>query len=167
MIIIHLKGVNGISQEIYDKMLEQIDYLLLVCPHCHHTGTTVHAYYDRGVKYNGKYFRLIVLRVICSFCGKTHAILPDTIVPYSLVTLADTIGIVLAESPQEVDKMLASNICLDLSDVYRIKTKFKMFWKERLSSFEINIDQSISRNCIRMFARQFMQIRCTLCGDYG
>ena len=110
---------------------------------------------------------MIVLRVICSFCGKTHAILPDTIVPYSLVTLADTIGIILAESPQEVDRMLASNICLDLSDVYRIKTKFKMFWIERLSSFEINIDHSISRNCIRMFARQFMQIRCTLCGDYG
>ena len=36
MIIIHYDGVNAISQDIYDKMLEHIDLLLLTCPHCKH-----------------------------------------------------------------------------------------------------------------------------------
>jgi len=166
MIIIHLHEVNNVTQEIYDQMIEEIDLLLLTCPHCGHTGTTVHAYYDRGVKNNGEYFRLVILRVECSFCGKTHAILPDTLVPYSTITMQDTVDIILSETPERVDEILSRNILLNLSDIYHIRDRYRKYWKERLTSFNIVINQSISKNCIHQFNRQFMQIRCTLCGGY-
>lgn len=166
MIIIHNDRVNDISQDTYDKMLEHIDLLLLTCPSCRHVGTVVHAYYDRKVK-TGDGFRLLVLRIKCRFCNKTHAVLPDTIIPYSSVSLEDVVNIILSESAKSSDDILRDNINLDLSDVYRIKRNFRRYWKERLKTFDILIDKSISRSCITRFSRQFMQIHCTVCGSYG
>ena len=166
MIIIHYDGVNAISQDIYDKMLEHIDLLLLTCPHCKHTGTVVHAYYDRAVK-SGDGSRLLVLRIKCRFCNKTHTILPDTLVPYSSINLEDTINIICSDSAEEAEAILKENINLDLSDIYRVKRNYRLYWKERLHSFRIPIDEDVSRQCISLFKRQFMQIHCTVCGSYG
>ena len=165
MIIIHLKGVNTISQSIYDQMINLLDLLLLTCPCCKHIGTVSHAYYDRDVKEHEE-FRLVVLRVKCKFCGKTHAILPDTLVPYSSITLRDTVTIVLSDCIESIKELLMDNINLDLEDVRRVRRNFRLYWKERLLSFDVTIDNSISRKCIELFHRQFMQIHCTICGSY-
>jgi hypothetical protein len=166
MIIIHCDEVNEVSQEKYDKLLNQIDLIQLECPHCNHTGTTVHCYYDRPVKAKNGCFRLVILRVRCQFCAKTHAILPETIVPYSSVTLEDTITIILSESPELKEDPLRKNPFLDYSDIYRIRRNFKSFWKDRLISFRLQIDSQISQRCVETFKRQFMQIHCTFCGSY-
>ena len=166
MIIIHCDEVNEVSQENYDRLIKQIDLIQLECPHCNHTGTKVHCYYDRPVKEKSGYFRLLVLRVQCQFCEKTHAILPETIVPYSSVPLEDTITIILSESSELNEDPLQKNLFLDYSDVYRIRRNFKKFWKDRLLSFDLLIENQISQRCIEIFKRQFMQIHCTLCGIY-
>lgn len=167
MIIIHCDEVNEVSQKYYDKLISLIDLLLLICPHCSHTGVTVHCYYDRLVKTKNGIFKLLVLRVRCRFCKKTHAILPDAIVPYSSVTLEDTITIILSESSESNENPLQKNLFLDYSDVYRVRRNFKKFWKDRLVSFGLQIDNQISQRCIETFRRQFMQIHCTLCGAYS
>lgn len=160
--------VNEISQDNYDEMIEDLDPALLTCPHCGHTGTTIHGYYERRVKYDCVLFKLLVQRVKCKFCGRTHAILPDTLIPYSSVPKEDTIEIIAADSAERIDEILTDNTCLDISDVYRIKKNYALHWKERLKSFNLRIDDcDISRICIRLFRRQFMQIRCLLCGSYG
>lgn len=58
------------------------------CPVCHSTGNCrIHSYYDRNLIdfFHGRtrYLTVKVLRVICTSCGHTHAILPDLIIPYS------------------------------------------------------------------------------------
>lgn len=166
MIIIHCDEVNEVSQEKYDRLIDQIDLIQLECPYCNHSGTTVHCYYDRLVKDKFGPFKLLVLRVRCRFCKKTHAILPETIVPYSSVTFEDTIFIVLSESSELNEDPLQKNLFLDYSDVYRIRRNFKRIWKDRLLSFDLLIDNQISQRCIEIFKRQFMQIHCTLCGEY-
>jgi hypothetical protein len=167
MILTHEDGVNDLSQEHYDKLIDSLDLKLLTCPHCHHTGTVVHAYYDRWVKNGEVEFELIVLRVKCQFCGKTHAILPDSLIPYSSIPEEVTIEIIKAGNKEKLEEILTDNLCLDLTDIYRIRKNYQLHWKERLKSFGLIIDESISRQCIRIFQRQFMQIRRLLCGSYG
>ena len=58
------------------------------CPVCHSSGNCkTHASYSRAIIdiIHGKpvYQDICVIRVICESCGHTHAILPDTIIPYS------------------------------------------------------------------------------------
>ena len=166
MIIIHCDRVKNITQKIYNQMINKLDLVLLTCPLCSHTGTEVHSYYDRAVKSENITFRLVVLRIRCQFCGHTHAILPDTIVPYSSVSLKDTISILLSETPDQIKSFLLNNLSLDFSDVYRIRRNFKKYWEQRLKSTELSIDNQISQPCISAFRRQFMQIHCGLCRSY-
>ena len=58
------------------------------CPYCSSKGNCrIHAYYRRkiGVFKDGSivWEKVTVMRVICSSCGHTHAILPDVIIPYA------------------------------------------------------------------------------------
>ena len=62
------------------------------CPFCHSSGNCkIHAYYDRSIIdiVHGKpvYQQICVTRVICESCGHTHAILPDSIIPYAQYSL--------------------------------------------------------------------------------
>ncbi len=63
-----------------------------VCPVCHSTGNSkVHATYSRAIIdiIHGKpvYQDLSITRIFCDSCGHSHAILPDTIIPYSQYSL--------------------------------------------------------------------------------
>ncbi|WP_141400949.1 DUF6431 domain-containing protein [Lacrimispora amygdalina] len=58
------------------------------CPICHSKGNCkIHASYSRSIIdiIHGKpvYQDICVTRIICESCGHSHAILPDTIIPYS------------------------------------------------------------------------------------
>lgn len=166
MIIIITRTVKRLTQILYDKIIDALDLYQLECPCCGHSGCTVHAYYERIVKSPTGSFKLLVLRVKCPACGKTHAILPDSIVPYSSVSMEDTVEIILADTPEMVNSIFWDNPSLNLSDIRRIQRNFKIFWKERLESFRLEVLPGLSEHCIQLFRRQFMQIRCTLCGSF-
>ena len=62
------------------------------CPCCKAKGCCiVHSYYDRSIIdfYNGESVKasICIMRVICKSCGATHAILPDSIIPYNSYSL--------------------------------------------------------------------------------
>lgn len=166
MIIIITRTVKRLTQILYDKIIDALDLYQLECPYCGHSGCTVHAYYERTVKSPTGSFKLLVLRVKCTTCGKTHAILPDSIVPYSSVSMEDTVEIILADTPEMINSIFWDNPSLNHSDIRRIQRNFKKFWKERLKSFRLEILPGLSEHCIQLFRRQFMQIRCTLCGSF-
>ena len=167
MIIAIITEVNIMTQDVYDQISDRIDPAQLECPCCGHTGTTVHGYYERKLKTPAGKITLLIKRIRCSFCGKTHAILPSTIVPYSQISMKDTVAFITARTPAEREKVMKETPEIDESDMYRILGSYKRHWKERLASHGLAIDSGLPEKCIRIFRRQFMQIPCTVCGSHG
>lgn len=67
------------------RYLERLDIL---CPVCG-GNTGFHDCYDRHVHTNEKSEWIVIQRVICTGCGKTHAVIPDFIRPYKHYCAAD------------------------------------------------------------------------------
>ena len=86
MITLLIDENNPLSQSFYDSCINGIRFHQLTCS-CGRSGCLIiHGYYQRKVKSPGGSFRLTVCRVKCNDCGKTHAILPSSIVPYSQIS---------------------------------------------------------------------------------
>lgn len=76
----------------FDNCMDSFNPEAETCPICGCRGRChIHAYYYRYlVDFDGSNVtmtRIRVLRLICSCCGATHAILPDPIIPYCTYTL--------------------------------------------------------------------------------
>jgi hypothetical protein len=88
MITLLVEENNPLSQSFYDYCINSLQFHQLTCS-CGRSGClNIHGYYQRKVKTHDGSFILTVCRVICSECGRTHAILPSSIVPYSQIPLA-------------------------------------------------------------------------------
>lgn len=167
MISIKSSLVNlNITQSLYDKLTDAIQLAMIRCPHCNQVGFTVHGYYRRRLKrdYSANHETdnfLTVMRVVCSECGRTHAVLPDFIVPYSQLSLPDTITIIDTKSPDEESKLLDDRFWIHLEDIRNTKRKFKQYWKQRLLSHDLSINSTdLTESCISLFHLQFMQVHC-------
>lgn len=157
--------VNVLSQDYYDRIVLELDRSLIQCPDCNQLGFYVNSYYERSFKLAGSpnKTRILIMQVICKSCGKTHAILLSCMIPWSQISLQDTLIILRLEpsSPDYDDNPLISH-----EDRVRIRKAFRLFWKERLMAFRISIDEALSENCIFYHHRQFMQIHCGYCFSF-
>lgn len=92
MIIIETKQIiNTINQKNYSFIISSLDFSILPCPKCNHTGLSVHAYYSRNLKNNP----IRITRVRCPHCGSTHALLLEPMIPFlSSVSSNDIITII-------------------------------------------------------------------------
>ena len=159
MIIVFNEKFNTISQEIYDSIIGGINFCSVKCT-CGHSGClTKHAYYCRKVRFQSFPVTLKILRVKCSQCGRTHAVLLSCIVPYSQIPLEDQIRIVRdLESNSDVMSVLETNYLIDPREVYYLVRKYCRFWRQRLLSEKISDFKNIVRDCFKFFQMQFMQI---------
>lgn len=123
-----------------------------------------HGYYKRRVKTPLGTITLRILRVKCKSCGKTHAVLPANIIPYSQVPLESMIKIVRSPlKSKEVVEILNQNYDITESDVSNIKRRFKKYWYQRLLSINLSLFESVDtifKSCYSNYLRQFMQIKC-------
>ena len=88
----NLISIKTSSKSIFSSTMETFVPALEVCPYCGSKGNCVpFAYYDRHLVdfIHGQVCdtHIRVLRVQCSSCQHTHAILPDVIVPYASYSL--------------------------------------------------------------------------------
>ena len=113
---------------------------------CNQKGSHIkHAYCTRFVKIYGELCKLKILRDICKRCNKTHAILPDWIVPYSRTLLKDFVSIILAYQQRiSFEPIIAENLLIDESNIRYIIKQFKKYWKERLAVFKIHLHNHLS-----------------------
>lgn len=91
MITLFTDSHNTLNQKSYITLIDKTDIHSLTCPSCHQAGHFVkHAYHYRILKtsVDGD-DSLCILQIKCQFCGKTYAVVPSTIVPYSQVSLDD------------------------------------------------------------------------------
>ena len=84
---------NKALQLLYDKLINSINFFNLQCPSCLNKHSFIrHAKYTRSIVIAGVKFQIVFIRLICTECNVTHAIIPTAIIPYTRRTLSDTIA---------------------------------------------------------------------------
>lgn len=160
MITLYYENDNIFTQDSYDKIIDQLDFLTLECPSCKHSGCLIkHAKYPRTFRMSNSNITVNIVRVLCKECGHTHAILLCDFVPYSQILLSDQLDILQSDNDEE---FLSENPNFDLSDIRYIKKQFNLYWKQRLISHSISLECSLFISCFQFFSRQFMQIKTTI-----
>lgn len=163
MITVIIELIKVISQELYDKILENLDTTKITCC-CGTIGDFIeYGHYQRTVKSVKETFALNVQRLKCRACGATHAVLPGTIVPYQQHS-ADAQLIILQYrlGATELEQLMTDNPEITESDVLRIRDRYKKHWEQRLNTMGMKLHNAISDLILSSFAwfnRQFLQIR--------
>lgn len=166
MITINSIKIKSLNQKTYHSFLESIELHSISCT-CGHSGCLIkHGFYKRSIKsFNDNKVILSILRVKCNICGKTHAIFPILIVPYSQITLDDHICIINNHNTgKSHETLMTKKILIDENSIRRILFHYKRYWQQRLISAFIPLSlhlADLSKNCIEIFKRQFMQIKFT------
>ena len=165
MITIIKDKINTLNQISYNNFLQNIEMHQLSCS-CGLSGCLIkHGYYNRSIKTSNSVISLSILRVKCKHCGKTHAIFPVLIVPYSNVLLNTHLSIITTYiSKSSFEPIMMVNEHIDESNIKYIIRQFLRYWKERVAAFGFSVFDSLvtfSKQCLNTFKRQFMQIKCT------
>ena len=88
---------NTLIQKTYEIFITTflLNLFQIPCSYCNKKGHLIrYGYYKREVQLDTKKAKLKVQRVKCKHCKKTHAILPDWLVPYSQILIYDMIDII-------------------------------------------------------------------------
>lgn len=164
MITGNFTGFKGITAEIYGKVTASLPIYRLSCS-CSHAGCLVrHGYYRRRLKTRQGTIVLRILRVKCKECGRTHAILPELIVPYSQIPadLQQCMLLYPLGSP-ELESLMQGNSDIMESNILAIRGRYRKNWKERLLTLSRKLQDDIAhliQDSFSFFHRQFMQIHC-------
>jgi hypothetical protein len=164
MILISVSDYNQFSQDFYDSLIAGLQFHRLTCSCGHSACLSVHAYYTRGILLPDGLHHLRVCRVRCSECGRTHAILPSSLVPYDRISLPDQYTVVCAyEDGSDRNAVCEQNPSIDENNVKSIIRRYTRFWRERLLSESVRLTEisSLVCSCFSFYSMQFMQIRRT------
>ena len=165
MITVITENFKVFSQKSYNEFLKDVNIHELPCS-CNIKGQLIkHGYYKRKIKTSGNINTIKILRVKCKSCGKTHAVFPKEVVPYSQIALQDQIAIIQAHlSRESFEIIMITNEFIEENNIKYIINNYRTYWKERLKSYRISIFdkvKSLISKCLNTFKRQFMQIKCT------
>lgn len=162
MITIPAKDCNSFSQDAYDEMIGILQFHQLQCK-CGHCGCLIrYGHYERHLRLFGVFIPLSIQRVRCKDCGKTHAIIPSLIVPYSQVPLEDQQEILeRKEKGESVSPVMERNILIDESLVRHIIKRFRVHWKERILALMLTLLDDLVEPCLSTYGLQFMQVHRT------
>ena len=145
-------------------MLGSLQFHQLKCTCGYSACLSVYGHYHRTVRTSKGSFRLRICRVICSECGRTHAILPESIVPYDQISLEDQRVIVIAyENGTDRNKVCTPEGAIDENDVKAVILRYRRRWRQMLLAGSIRLSDRIRlvRRCFAHYSMQFMQIRQT------
>jgi len=123
----------------YAAFIAMLNMFALECNNCHRRGECIrHGYYERGYLLTVEDVlagtRIRILRVRCKHCGKTHAILPEEIIPYLRFT-ATFIGSALKRyytrmlcdgcNKKESVEMICWDMAIEVPQLYCWKKRFE------------------------------------------
>lgn len=164
MITLFVSECNPVSQKFYDDLMERVEPSHLPCT-CGRHGTFIrYGSYHRNVKAGGHILLLKIQRVLCSSCGRSHALLPSSLVPYSQIPLAHQVSVIEAyESGGNPAAVLQTNPEMDDRTPFKLIRIYLSCWRERLRSERIPLRPlaALASKCLSFFGKQFMQIKNT------
>ena len=165
MITIKTENYNLISQDFYNKTIDSLDLKLVSCT-CGHSGCLIrYGYYKRNVQLKDDRITLTLVRVYCTACGHTHALLLSSMVPYSQIPLNIQMAAIHAfESGLSLERILTDQCFIDENNLKAVIRAYRLHWKERLHSAGLSLFDrpSLVIGCFSHFSRQFMQIKTTV-----
>ena len=165
MITIKTENYNLISQDFYNKIIDSLDLNLISCT-CGHSGCLIrYGSYKRNVQLKDEKITLTVVRVFCTVCGHTHALLLSSIVPYSQIPLNLHISVIHTyESGLSLQPILAEHCLIDENNLKSVIRSYRLYWQQRLRSAALSFIErnSLVIGCFSHFSRQFMQIKTTV-----
>lgn len=136
------------SAERFKKYMESYRPGAETCPCCGCKGKCrVHAYYNRYILdfRNGlpNCESIRVMRVICSSCGHTHAVLPDFIVPYCQLSLGYLLQIIAVYCSRRMSiGRTCRFFCITEAKLYRLMALFerhKKLWLGNLANAGVTV----------------------------
>ena len=146
------KEMNNIVNDIYIKETSKIDYNKTLCNKCKSIGQfEIKGYYTRTIIINNNSLRIRILRMKCTKCGKTHAVLFLDFIPYFQLSSLDSDLLI---------KQKFLNLLYNQELLNRLKKRVNKFI-ERIKLFKIIIDDSIyniSNNYIKARNHSYLQI---------
>lgn len=113
---------------------------MIKCSKCKHANYfKVHAYYERYIKVGPIKIKIKIVRIICSRCRITHAVLPYSIIQYTQRTLDDTIIIydLLSSNASFNYALIDKYPSISLSDIFILKRSFHL-WNDVMASICLN-----------------------------
>ena len=156
------KNFKILNQSIYTKYILNIDFNEITCSRCNHDKCfKVHAYYNRYIKVGPVKVKIKIVRIICSHCGITHAVLPYSIIPYTQRTLNDTIIIydLLSSETSFNYALIDKYSSISLSDIFILKRSFHL-WEDVMASISLNDHHwNIFVSTFKIMHRNLSQIR--------
>ena len=165
MITVLFKDCNSFSQVSYDLAVDQLQLHMVKCT-CGKSGCLIrYGSYKRNVQMKDEILTLTVVRVYCTACGRPHALLLSSLVPYSQIPLDVQITSIHAyESGHSLSRILADQCFIDENNLKAVIRTYRLHWKERLRSAGLSFAEwgSLVIGCFSHFSRQFMQIKTTI-----
>ena len=167
--------VQEILQEDYDQTIKKLFKNGKIPSPCCEDGTLrIFGHYVRGLEIPYGLVKISITRVMCSGCGKTHALLMDYMIPYIRICLHVAMYILKEYEKTKDKKGFAIHIPYRFTvfrnppsekQCQRLISNWINNWKQRMESLFIPITimgkmfhLAISE-CIKNFYRSFMQMR--------
>lgn len=117
--------------DTFTQASRDFNYYDAMCPKCGAAGSLKpHGSYTRNLVYFVKTFiacDIDVLLFMCTSCGKTHALLPDVLIPHSQYSLSFMLAVLIAYYER---KSSVVKIC----ELYNIAVSTLYEWKKRLEA---------------------------------
>lgn len=164
MITVTVQDNNPISQDHYDSVVNSLQLHQLTCSCGHSACFCIHGYYWRSACLPDGKIRIRILRVKCTECGSTHAILLSSIVPYSQILLSDQCLIIIAfEQGSDRNAVCSQNPLIDENNVKSVIRRYVRHWLQKLLAESIPLSpvSGLVRRCFAVYSMQFMQIHGT------
>lgn len=147
------------TPEEYSEAVSRLNLKEIECS-CGQRGSLVqHGYYRRRLKSGIGTFFYTVMRLRCTSCRRTHAVIPDMIVPYSQLPLDIQLDM-LRNRLGDLEPLFTLNPDIAESDALSIRFRFHHFWEEKLDTVNANLNiplPELMEICYSEFKRQFMQ----------
>ena len=120
-----------LSQDYYNNIVFSLPLDRMECT-CGASGSLIfYGSYNRSVKCGGTVLVLRIQRVRCRKCGKTHAILLSSLIPYSMISLQDQQQIIYhALTAGSCSDVMDRNPLIDETNVRHILRRFRMYWQD-------------------------------------
>lgn len=164
MITITVPFDKPLNQNTYENLINTLQFHQLQCT-CGRSGClTIHGRYTRSLKEEDSEITLSICRVKCSHCGRTHALLPSQLVPYSRVSLQEQAAILSAyEDSGDFEQIMERTPSIDENLIASIIRRYVKHWMQKIRSFrvELSFPPRLVKQCFSLFRNQFMQIRQT------